>query len=217
MQSNFELAIASIDGVTSTLSDAMQGRLTEKEADKSIGKIVRAIRGYVYDIPNDKELTKFSMYRYTVELKCRYPEMIESITALSNLIKPDIIPNFSYWLNGLANVVVMGILDTQDGTLDISKTQELMISVAKESVLSTMLEDDVNHQEVKQFLAEIFLSLKELTMEAKHYIKDYGSVEVLYNAELFYNQEEPDETKVVVWTINKDDLDKNIERFKNDS
>ena len=54
-------------------------------------------------------------------------------------------------------------------------------------------------------------------MEAKHYIKDYGSVEVLYNAELFYNQEEPDETKVVVWTINKDDLDKNIERFKNDS
>lgn len=217
MQPNFELAVASIDGVTSTLSDAMQGRLTEKEADKSIGKIVRAIRGYVYDIPNDKELTKFSMYRYTVELKCRYPEMIESITSLGSLIKPDIISNFSYWLNGLANVVVMGILDTQDGTLDISKTQELMGSVAKESILSTMLVDDVNHQEVKQFLAEIFLSLKELTMEAKHYIKDYGSVEVLYNAELFYNQEEPDETKVVVWTINKDDLDKNIERFKNDS
>ena len=217
MQPNFELAIASIDGVTSTLSDAMQGRLTEKEADKSLGKIVRAIRGYVYNIPNDKELTKFSMYRYTVELKCRYPEMIESITALSNLIKPDIIPNFSYWLNGLANVVVMGILDTQDGTLDISRTQELMGLVAKESVLSTMLKDDVNHQEVSQFLAEVFLSLKELTMEAKHYIKDYGSVEVLYNAELFYNQEEPDETTVVVWTINKDDLDKNIERFKNDS
>lgn len=195
----------------------MQGRLTEKEADKSIGKIVRAIRGYVYDIPNDKELTKFSMYRYTVELKCRYPEMIESITSLSNLIKPDIMPNFSYWLNGLANVVVMGILDTQNGTLDISKTQELMSLVAKESVLSTMLEDDVNHQEVSQFLAEIFLSLKELTIEAKHYIKDYGSVEVLYNAELFYNQEEPDETKVVVWIINKDNLDKNIERFKNDS
>lgn len=216
MVPNFELAIASIDGVTSTLSDAMQGRLTENEADKSIGKIVRAIRGYVYDIPNDKELTKFSMYRYTVELKCRYPEMIESITALSNLIKPDIIPNFSYWLNGLANVVVMGILDTQDGTLDISKTQELMGLVAKESVLSTMLKDDINQQEVGQFLAEIFLSLKELTMEAKHYIKDYGSVEVLYNAELFYNQEEPDETKVVVWTINKDDLDKNIERWKNE-
>lgn len=217
MEPNFELAIASIDGVTSTLSDAMQGRLAEKEADKSLGKIVRAIRGYVYDIPNDKELTKFSMYRYTVELKCRYPEMIESITTLSNLIKPDIIPNLSYWLSGLANVIVMGILDTQDGTLDISKTQELMISVAKESVLSTMLKDDINHQEVSKTLAEIFLSLKELTMEAKHYIKDYGSVEVLYNAELFYNQEEPDETKVVVWTINKDDLDKNIERFKNDS
>ena len=217
MEPNFELAIASIDGVTSTLSDAMQGRLTENEADKSIGKIVRAIRGYVYDIPNDKELTKFSMYRYTVELKCRYPEMIESIIALGSLIKPDIISNFSYWLNGLANVVVMGILNTQDGTLDISKTQELMGLVTKESILSTMLEDDVNHQEVKQFLAEIFLSLKELTMEAKHYIKDYGSVEVLYNAELFYNQEEPDDTKVVVWTINKDDLDKNIERFKNDS
>nr|DAQ33435.1 MAG TPA: hypothetical protein [Caudoviricetes sp.] len=216
MQPNFELAIASIDGVTSTLSDAMQGRLTEKEADKSLGKIVRAIRGYVYDIPNDKELTKFSMYRYTVKLEFRYPEMIESITALSNLIKPDIIPNFSYWLNGLANVVVMGILDTQDGTLDISKTQELMGLVAKESVLSTMLKDDINHQDVSQFLAEIFLSLKELTMEAKHYIKDYGSVEVLYNAELFYNQEEPDETKVVVWTINKDDLDKNIERWKNE-
>ena len=216
MQPNFELATASIDGVTSTLSDAMQGRLTEKEADKRIGKIVRAIRGYVYDIPNDKELTKFSMYRYTVELKCRYPEMIESITALGKLIKPDIMPNFSYWLNGLANVVVMGILDTQNGTLDISKTQELMGSVAKESILSTMLVDDVNHQEVNQFLAEIFLSLKELTMEAKHYIKDYGSVEVLYNAELFYNQEEPDETKVVVWTINKDDLDKNIERWKNE-
>lgn len=216
MQPNFELAIASIDGVTSTLSDAMQGRLTEKEADKSIGRIVRAIRGYVYDIPNDKELTKFSMYRYTVELKCRYPEMIESITSLSNLIKPDIMPNFSYWLNGLANVVVMGILNTQDGTLDISKTQELMGSVAKESVLSTMLKDDINHQEVSQFLAEIFLSLKELTMEAKHYIKDYGSVEVLYNAELFYNQEELDETKVVVWTINKDDLDKNIERWQNE-
>ena len=217
MEPNFELAIASIDGVTSTLSDAMQGRLTEKEADKSIGKVVRAIRGYVYNIPNDKELTKFSMYRYTVELKCRYPEMIESITSLGSLIKPDIISNFSYWLNGLANVVVMGILDTQDGTLDISKTQELMDLVTKESILSTMLEDDVNHQEVSKFLAEIFLSLKELTMEAKHYIKDYGSVEVLYNAELFYNQEEPDETKVVVWTINKDDLDKNIERFKNDS
>lgn len=217
MQPNFELAIASIDGVTSTLSDAMQGRLTEKEADKSIGKIVRAIRGYVYDIPNDKELTKFSMYRYTVELKCRYPEMIESIIALSNLIKPDIMPNFSYWLNGLANVVVMDILNTQDGTLDISKTQELMGSVAKESILSTMLVDNVDQQEVSELLAEIFLSLKELTMEAKNYIKDYGSVEVLYNAELFYNQEEPDDTKVVVWTINKDDLDKNIERFKNDS
>ena len=216
MVPNFELAIASIDGVTSTLSDAMQGRLTEKEADKSLGKIVRAIRGYVYDIPNDKELTKFSMYRYTVELKCRYPEMIESITALDSLIKPDIISNFSYWLNGLANVIVMGILNTQDETLDISKTQELMGLVAKESILSTMLEDDVNHQEVSKFLAEIFLSLKELTMEAKHYIKDYGSVEVLYNAELFYNQEEPDETKVVVWTINKDDLDKNIERWKNE-
>ena len=176
MEPNFELAIASIDGVTSTLSDAMQGRLTEKEADKSIGKVVRAIRGYVYNIPNDKELTKFSMYRYTVELKCRYPEMIESITSLGSLIKPDIISNFSYWLNGLANVVVMGILDTQDGTLDISKTQELMDLVTKESILSTMLEDDVNHQEVSKFLAEIFLSLKELTMEAKHYIKDYGSV-----------------------------------------
>ena len=217
MVPNFELAIASIDGVTSALSDAIQGRITEKEADKRLGKIVRAIRGYVYNIPNDKELTKFSMYRYTVELKCRYPEMIESITSLGSLIKPDIISNFSYWLNGLANVVVMGILDTQDGTLDISKTQELMDLVTKESILSTMLEDDVNHQEVSKFLAEIFLSLKELTMEAKHYIKDYGSVEVLYNAELFYNQEEPDETKVVVWTINKDDLDKNIERFKNDS
>ena len=217
MEPNFELAIASIDGVTSTLSDAMQGRLTEKEADKSIGKIVRAIRGYVYNIPNDKELTKFSMYRYTVELKCRYPEMIESITSLGSLIKPDIISNFSYWLNGLANVVVMGILDTQDGTLDISKTQELMDLVTKESILSTMLEDDVDQQEVSELLAEIFLSLKELTMEAKNYIKDYGSVEVLYNAELFYNQEEPDDTKVVVWTINKDDLDKNIERFKNDS
>lgn len=165
MQPNFELAIASIDGVTSTLSDAMQGRLTEKEADKSIGKIVRAIRGYVYDIPNDKELTKFSMYRYTVELKCRYPEMIESIIALSNLIKPDIMPNFSYWLNGLANVVVMDILNTQDGTLDISKTQELMGSVAKESILSTMLVDNVDQQEVSELLAEIFLSLKELTME----------------------------------------------------
>ena len=217
MQPNFELAIASIDGVTSALSDAIQGRITEKEADKRLGKIVRAIRGYIYNIPSDKELTKFNMYRYTVKLESRYPEMIESITALCKLIKPDIIPNLSYWLSGLANVVVMGILDTQNGTLDISRTQELMGLVAKESVLSTMLKDDINHQEVKQFLAEIFLSLKELTLEAKHYIKDYGSVEVLYNAELFYNQEEPDETKVVVWTINKDDLDKNIERFKNDS
>lgn len=53
-----------------------------------------------------------------------------------------------------------------------------MSSVAKESVLSTMLKDDINHQEVSKLLAEIFLSLKELTMEAKHYIKDYGSVEV---------------------------------------
>lgn len=216
MVPNFELAIASIDGITSILTDAIQGRLTDQEADKSIGKIVRAIRGYVYDIPNDKELTKFSMYRYTVELKCRYPEMIESIIALGSLIKPDSISNFSYWLNGLANVVVMGILNTQDGTLDISKTQELMTSVAKESVLSTMLKDDITHQEVSKSLAEIFLSLKELTMEAKHYIKDYGSVEVLYNAELFYNQEEPDDTKIVVWTINKDDLDKNIERWKNE-
>ena len=217
MVPNFELAIASIDGVTSALSDAIQGRITEKEADKRLGKIVRAIRGYVYDIPNDKELTKFSMYRYTVKLESRYPEMIESITALGNLIKPDIIPGLSYWLSGLANVVVMGILDTQDGTLDISKTQELMTSVAKESVLSTMLKDDINHQDVSKFLAEIFLSLKELTMEAKHYIKDYGVAEVLYYAELFHHQEEPDETTVIVWTINKDDLDKNIERFKNDS
>lgn len=217
MVPNFELAIASIDGVTSALSDAIQGRITEKEADKRLGKIVRAIRGYVYDIPNDKELTKFSMYRYTVKLESRYPEMIESITALGNLIKPDIIPSLSYWLSGLANVVVMGILDTQDGTLDISKTQELMTSVAKESVLSTMLKDDINHQDVSKFLAEIFLSLKELTMEAKHYIKDYGVAEVLYHAELFHHQEEPDETTVIVWTINKDDLDKNIERFKNDS
>ena len=108
MVPNFELAIAGIDGITSIIADAIQGRLTEQEADKKTGKIVRAIRGYVYNIPNDKELTKFNMYRYTVELKCRYPEMIESITLLSNLIKPDIIPNLSYWLSGLANVVVMG-------------------------------------------------------------------------------------------------------------
>lgn len=89
-----------------------------------------------------------------------------------------------------------------------------MTFVAKESVLSTMLDND---QEVSKLLAEVFLSLKELTLEAKHYIKDYGVAEVLYYTEFFYNKEEPEESIVIVWTINKDDLDKNIARFKNDS
>lgn len=214
MVPNFELAVASIDGMTSILTDAIQGRLTEEEADRNIGKIVRAIREYVYNIPNDKELTEFNMYRYTVKLKDTYPEMIENVTALCKLVNPDKVSNLLYWLSGFTNVVVMGILNTLDETLDISKIQELMTFVAKESVLSTMLD---NEQEVSNLLAEIFLSLKELTLEAKHYIKDYGVAEVLYYTEFFYNKEEPEESIVIVWTINKDDLDKNIARFKNDS
>lgn len=214
MVPNFELAIASIDGMTSILTDAIQGRLTEEEADRNIGKIVRAIREYVYNIPRDKELTDFNMYRYTVKLKDTYPEMIENVTALCKLVNPDKVSNLLYWLSGFTNVVVMGVLNTLDETLDISKRQELMTFVAKESVLSTMLD---NEQDVSKLLAEVFLSLKELTLEAKHYIKDYGVAEVLYYAEFFYNREEPEESIVIVWTINKDDLDKNIERFKNDS
>lgn len=214
MVPNFELAIASIDGMTSILTDAIQGRLTEEEADRNIGKIVRAIREYVYNIPSDKELTDFNMYRYTVKLKDTYPEMIENVTALCKQVNPDKVSNLLYWLSGFTNVVVMGVLNTLDETLDTSKIQELMTFVAKESVLSTMLD---NEQEVSTLLAEVFLSLKELTLEAKHYIKDYGVAEVLYYAEFFYNREEPEESIVIVWTINKDDLDKNIERFKNDS
>nr|DAN32992.1 MAG TPA: hypothetical protein [Caudoviricetes sp.] len=214
MVPNFELAIASIDGITSILTDAIQGRLTEEEADRNIGKIIRAIREYVYNIPRDKELTEFNMYRYTVKLKDTYPEMIENVTALCKLVNPDKVYNLLYWLSGFTNVVVMGILNTLDETLDISKIQELMTFVTKESVLSTMLD---NEQEVSNLLAEVFLSLKELTLEAKHYIKDYGVAEVLYYAEFFYNKEEPEESLVVVWDINKDDLDKNIARFKNDS
>lgn len=214
MVPNFELAIASIDGMTSILTDAIQGRLTEEEADRNIGKIVRAIREYVYNIPRDKELTEFNMYRYTVKLKDTYPEMIENVTALCKLVNPDKVSNLLYWLSGFTNVVVMGILNTLGETLDISKIQELMTFVAKESVLSTMLD---NEQEVSNLLAEVFLSLKELTLEAKHYIKDYGAAEVLYYTEFFYNKEEPEESIVIVWTINKDDLDKNIARFKNDS
>lgn len=217
MVPNFELAIASIDGITSILTDAIQGRLTEEEADRNIGKIIRAIREYVYNIPNDKELTKFNMYRYTVKLKDTYPEMIENVTALCKLVSPDKVSNLLYWLSGFTNVVVMGVLNIQDETLDISKIQELMTFVAKKSVLSTMLEDNVNHQDVSKLLAEVFLSLKELTLEAKHYIKDYGVAEILYYTEFFYNKEEPEESLVVVWDINKDDLDKNIARFKNDS
>lgn len=215
MVPNLELAVASIDGIMSILADAVQDKLTEKEADESIGKIVRAIRGYVYNIPNDKELTKFNMYRYTVKLKYTYPEMIENIIALRKLMKPDKVTNLSYWLSGFANIVVMGILDTQDGTLDSSKIKELMVCVVKESILSTMLEENIDHQEVYHLLTEIFLSLKEITIEAKQFIKGYGSLEVLYHAELFYNQEEPEETLVVVWTINKDDLERNIKEFKN--
>ena len=215
MAPNFELAVASIDGIMSILADAVQDKLTEKEADASIGKIVRAIRGYVYNIPNDKELTKFNMYRYTVKLKYTYPEMIENIIALRKLMKPDKVTNLSYWLSGFANIVVMGILDTQDGTLDSSKIKELMACVVKESILSTMLEENIEHQEVYHLLTEIFLSLKEITIEAKQFIKGYGSLEVLYHAELFYNQEEPEETLVVVWTISKDDLERNIKEFKN--
>lgn len=215
MAPNLELAVASIDGIMSILADAVQDKLTEKEADEGIGKIVRAIRGYVYNIPNDKELTKFNMYRYTVKLKYTYPEMIENIIALRKLMKPDKVTNLSYWLSGFANIVVMGILDTQDGTLDSSKIKELMACVVKESILSTMLEENIDHQEVYHLLTEIFLSLKEITIEAKQFIKGYGSLEVLYHAELFYNQEEPEETLVVVWTINKDDLERNIKEFKN--
>lgn len=215
MTPNLELAVASIDGIMSILADAVQDKLTEKEADESIGKIVRAIRGYVYNIPNDKELTKFNMYRYTVKLKYTYPEMIENIIALRKLMKPDKVTNLSYWLSGFANIVVMGILDTQDGTLDSSKIKELMACVVKESILSTMLEENIEHQEVYHLLTEIFLSLKEITIEAKQFIKGYGSLEVLYHAELFYNKEEPEETLVVVWTINKDDLERNIKEFKN--
>lgn len=215
MVPNFELAVASIDGIMSILADAVQDKLTEKEADESIGKIVRAIRGYVYNIPNDKKLTKFNMYRYTVKLKYTYPEMIENIIALRKLMKPDKVTNLSYWLSGFANIVVMGILDTQDGTLDSSKIKELMACVVKESILSTMLEENIEHQEVYHLLTEIFLSLKEITIEAKQFIKGYGSLEVLYHAELFYNKEEPEETLVVVWTINKDDLERNIKEFKN--
>lgn len=214
MVPNFELAIASIDGMTSILTDAIQGRLTEEEADRNIGKIVRAIREYVYNIPSDKELTDFNMYRYTVKLKDTYPEMIENVTALCKQVNPDKVSNLLYWLSGFTNVVVMGVLNTLDETLDTSKIQELMTFVAKESVLSTMLD---NEQEVSTLLAEVFLSLKELTLEAKHYIKDYGVAEVLYYAEFFYNREEPEESIIIVWTINKNDLDKNIERFKNDS
>lgn len=215
MAPNFELAVVSIDGIMSILADAVQDKLTEKEADEGIGKIVRAIRGYVYNIPNDKELTKFNMYRYTVKLKYTYPEMIENIIALRKLMKPDKVTNLSYWLSGFANIVVMGILDTQDGTLDSSKIKELMACVVKESILSTMLEENIDHQEVYHLLTEIFLSLKEITIEAKQFIKGYGSLEVLYHAELFYNQEEPEETLVVVWTINKDDLERNIKEFEN--
>ena len=214
MAPNLELAVASIDGIMSILADAVQDKLTEKEADESIGKIVRAIRGYIYNIPNDKELTKFNMYRYTVKLKYTYPEMIENIIALRKLMKPDKVTNLSYWLSGFANIVVMGILDTQDGTLDSSKIKELMACVVKESILSTMLEENIDHQEVYHLLTEIFLSLKEITIEAKQFIKGYGSLEVLYHAELFYNQEEPEETLVVVWTINKDDLERNIKEFE---
>ena len=214
MAPNLELAVASVDGIMSILADAVQDKLTEKEADASIGKIVRAIRGYVYNIPNDKELTNFNMCRYTVKLKYTYPEMIENIIALRKLMKPDKVTNLSYWLSGFANIVVMGILDTQDGTLDSSKIKELMACVVKESILSTMLEENIDHQEVYHLLTEIFLSLKEITIEAKQFIKGYGSLEVLYHAELFYNQEEPEETLVVVWTINKDDLERNIKEFK---
>ena len=217
MVPNFELAIASIDGITSILADAIQGRLTDQEADRNTGKIIRAIREYVYNIPSDKELTDFNMYRYTVKLKDTYPEMIENVTALCKQVNPDKVSNLLYWLSGFTNVVVMGILNTLDDTLDISKRQELMTFVAKESVLSTMLEDNISEQEVSKLLAEVFLSVKELTLEAKHYIKDYGVAEVLYYAEFFCNREEPEESIVIVWTINRDDLDKNIERFKNDS
>ena len=214
MVPNFELAVANIDGIMSILADAVQDKLTEKEADVATGKIVRAIREYVYNIPKDKELTNFNMYRYIVKLQHTYPEVIENIIALRKLMKPDKVTNLSYWLSGFANVVVMGILNTQDDTLDNSKIRELMSLVVKESILSTMLENNVNYQEVSKLLAEIFLSLKEITIEAKQFIKGYGSLEVLYYAELFYNQEEPEETLVVVWTINKDDIERTIKEFK---
>lgn len=215
MVPNFELAIASIDGTMSVISDVVHDRLTEKEADKGIGKILRAIRECVYDIPSDLELTNFNMFRHFVKVKNTYPEVIENIQELCKLMKPDKVNNLSFWLSGFANVVVMGVLDTQDGTLDKSKIEELMACVVKESILSTMLEESIDHQEVYHLLAEIFLSLKEVTMEAKQYIKVYGTTELLYNAEIYYKNEDPDETLIVVWSISKDDLERNIREFKN--
>lgn len=220
MQPNFELAVGCLDQLATILSRAVAQNIPAEEASKDLGKVIRTVRGYVYGIPENKELTNFGMYRYTYKLHQESPEFFGNTQTLEDCLKPEYKSDLPYALYGLTNVVIMGILDTPDRTLDYDAVKELMESLVTHSCFGYIMQEDILRNEPNRIiipLTEIFLSLKEIAIRAPKEIQGYGTTEVLYNAESYVNLEDTERSNVTIWTINKADLDKNIERFKNDS